>query len=126
MPNVRKFNFEKGQLACTPRTLPLFFSFPSFLPPILSLSRSRASSLSLSPAPHSYPAAPVTLLLRRPPVSRRRPHKLYPLATCIYILVSIYSKLYFLVFFFIFFFLYLIYDDFGGDFPGTHNARRSC
>ncbi|KAE8099725.1 hypothetical protein FH972_017682 [Carpinus fangiana] len=70
-----------------PPTLPplfflLFFSSPHSFP------LSRDSSVSLSPAPHSSPAAPVTLLLRRPPVSRRRPHKLSPPASCIYILVS--------------------------------------
>jgi hypothetical protein len=96
MPNVRNFIFEMPQLACTP-TYPSPFFFPSllFFPPILSLSPALALSPSPSPsAPHSSPAAPVTLLLRRPPVSRRRPHKLYPPASRIYIKVHIYVLLF--------------------------------
>jgi hypothetical protein len=51
------------------------FSFLPFFSSPHSLPLSRASSLSLSPAPHPSPVDPVSLLLRRPPVSRRRPHK---------------------------------------------------
>jgi hypothetical protein len=60
----------------TPPTLPPFSFIPFFSSPH-SLPLSRASSLFLSLAPHSSPENPVSLLLRRPPISRRRPHKQY-------------------------------------------------
>ena len=93
MPHVRKYwrvalphvatLLGWTQLARSTPPTPLFF-FPFFSSPTPSFSP--APALFLSPAPHSSPAALVTLLLRRPPLSRRRPPKPSRPSSCIYII----------------------------------------
>jgi hypothetical protein len=100
------------QLARTTPTLPSFFFFLPFFSSPHSFNLSRALCISLSLAPHSSPAAPVTLQLWRPPLSGDPPsHLLLQAAYILYIykteLVSIVSLISFSVFLVVF--LLLIY-----------------